>query len=130
MRKYSVWFDDELKNLRKRRRAAERKWKKSSVPEDKELYIKLKKCMNCLIKLKRTTYHKKHFIDAKGNTKKIYRKLNSLLGKGGDVFPDHNCEKNLLRTSRYSSLKKYKVFMMTLKQKIRKTFPIIKKLIN
>ena len=88
--KKSTWFDKELCLLRRKRRSAERRWCKSRDPAAKEEYKNLRDCMNKLMKTKRTMYHQKALNGVKDDSKKLYGKINDLLGKPNYVLPEHS----------------------------------------
>ena len=93
--KHEAWFDSELRDLRRRRRKAERDFRKVSNLANKASYNRLKKHMKFTIKNKRKQFNKSSIESEKGNTKQLYKKLNKLLGQGESILPD-SCNDELL----------------------------------
>ena len=91
----SPWFDKELIKLRRKRRAAERRWCKNRKPSDKEEYKRLRDAVNKMMKIKRLCYHRKTLMDAKDNPKKLYQRINNLLGKPTNELPEHSNSSDL-----------------------------------
>ena len=89
------WFDCELTDLRQRLRAAERKWYKSKITIDKENYKVLKKSYTAVLKLKRMTYHSTSLINMKSDKRKLFSKLNKLIGKEDIKLPECSDNKQL-----------------------------------
>ena len=79
------WRDLELRELRRRRRVAERAWRKGKGSKD--VYIDLRKKFEVLDFQKRCTYNRESLTASSGDTKTLYKKLNKLLGNVTDVLP-------------------------------------------
>ena len=79
------WIDKELRDLRRKRRAAERAWRQGKGPRD--CYIKLRDCYTSLELEKRVHYNKKSLKASAGDTKTLYKKVNRLLGKTQTDLP-------------------------------------------
>ena len=94
--KKSAWFDDDLTKLRRKRRAAERKWCRTRDPATKEEYKSIRDAYNKLLKEKRTKYYHKSLNDSKTDSKKLWKKINNITGKPNYVLPDHHDTKKLV----------------------------------
>ena len=94
--KKSAWFHDDLVKLRRKRRAAERKWCRTRDPATKEEYKRIRDAYNKLLKEKRTKYYHKSLNDSKTDSKKLWKKINNITGKPNYVLPDHHDTKKLV----------------------------------
>ena len=104
------WFDREYKELRKERRKAEKKARKTKSPEDKEKYIKLRKQTTSLAHDKKC----KHYGEKIQGT--MYSTINKLLdNETEEVLPE--AESNEQLANRFLKYFTEKI------EKIRSTFP-------
>ena len=71
-RKKDVWFDAELKELLSKCRAKERKWQKSKLLSDKEMYKEAYKLYDFTLKQKRQLYHSQSISSSKNNKRKLF----------------------------------------------------------
>ena len=79
-KKFTPWMDEQLLDLRRRKRAAERKFRKpGSAAEDKAEYLKLRKQFNKLCFIKKKIYHQPSLKASSGDIKALYKKLDKLL---------------------------------------------------
>lgn len=81
------WIDEELRILRRKRRAAERAWRKDKGK--REDYIILRNTFTVKEKEKRCIYNKNSLKASSGDTKTLYKKLNRLLGNESQDLPNH-----------------------------------------
>ena len=79
------WEDEELRQLRRKRRAAERAWRDGRG--DKETYNHLKKLFVNTEKGKRCAYNRNALMASSGDVKSLYKKLNRLIGRSSQVLP-------------------------------------------
>jgi hypothetical protein len=80
------WYDDEVHMARRKRRKLERKYLKSKLTIDKEIFEAHSKEVARLIDRKKTAYYKEQFLEA--DSKETFRLLNGLLAyKNADVLP-------------------------------------------
>lgn len=86
----STWYDDELEKLKQRRRQLERKWCRTREGCDRLAYNEAKNKHDKLVKTKRLLFHSKALMENKDDSKKLWGKINDLLGKPNTVLPDHN----------------------------------------
>ena len=82
---YTPWRDLELRTLQRRRRAAERAWRKGTG--SRQLYIDLRNKFDLLDFKKRCDYNKQSLKASSGDTKSLYKKLNRLLGNVSKDLP-------------------------------------------
>ena len=93
--KHEAWFDEEIRECRRRRRKAERNLRKHPSLNGKAAYNKLCRSTASFIKEKRKAYNHDDIIKCKGDNKKLYSKINLLLGKQTNILPDTNDDKAL-----------------------------------
>jgi len=91
--KQTPWIDLELRILRRKRRAAERAWRKGKG--QKSDYIKLRDQFSALEFAKRCAHHKSSLKASSGDTKMLYKKLNKLLGNESQDLPSHEDSRKL-----------------------------------
>ena len=111
--KSSPWFDGEYKNLRKERRRAEKKFRKTRAIEDKNAYINLRKQTTQLAHNKKC----KHYGDKlKGSNRMLFSNIKTLLDEEKEeVLPEAPSDKEL--ADRFLDYFTEKI------EKIRSTFP-------
>ena len=85
-KKYAPWIGEELQNLRRKRRRAERA--KNKGTGSKEVYKTLCREFSALEFVERCKYKKASLKKSAGDTKSLYKKLNRLLGKSNSVLPN------------------------------------------
>ena len=109
------WFDVEYISLRKQRRKAEKKFRKSKSQEDKDVYINLRKQTTELAKDKKLSYVTKKLNE--GTAKTLYSVVNNLIDNNKEiVLPSAESDKELADG-----------FLQFFKQKIakiRSNFPV------
>jgi len=88
--KPTPWIDEELKDLRRRRRRAERKYHKSKSQSCRLEYVKLRDQFNKLEAVKRCLYYRGSLRKSAGDTKTLFKKLNRLLGNVAPDLPEHS----------------------------------------
>ena len=86
-KKQTPWIDLELRTLRRKRRAAERAWRKGKGAKSE--YTKLRDKFSALEFAKRCAHHKNSLRASSGDTKTLYKKLNKLLGNESQDLPSH-----------------------------------------
>ena len=91
------WFDTEYRELRKKRRRAERK--KSKSHECYMIYKNLCEEANLLCNLKKKEYFKKILDNSRGNPKTLYKMVNNVMDrKQGKALPDNDNLEELATT--------------------------------
>ena len=112
---HAPWFDSEYIDLRKKRRKAEKRYKRTKSPEDKVTFCKLRKMTTGLAFSKKQTYFKTQ-INECPSSKALYSCIDRLLDrKEGEVLP--SCESSEELASKFNSFFKNKI------HDIRKSFP-------
>ena len=81
MRDHSPWFDSNVREARKKRRLAERRWRRLKTTELRVRYFQAKNEVNRLIRATKKKYYNTKIMEAGPNTKKLYSFFNNLLGK-------------------------------------------------
>ena len=93
--KSSPWFDEEYAKLRKERRKAEKKYKRSKSESDKKAYILLQKQTTEMAKAKKKSYITDK-LDKNSSLKDMYSIVKSLLDKQKmTILPDSKSPKEL-----------------------------------
>ena len=112
---HAPWFDSEYCNLRKERRKAEKKYRKSKLTADKEAFVALRKQTTSLAAKKQKDYYVRKIDECNGQ-KALFDCVNRLTDKNNEtVLPEHT-----------SSLELANNFAAYFRQKIidiRKSFP-------
>ena len=93
--KKDQWFDDEITIVLRNCRKAERKWEKSKLVTNKEIYKQLQKKYNVLVKFKRKLHHSNSFISMHKDKRRLFNKLNKLLGKEKTSLPNNDDHEKL-----------------------------------
>ena len=79
--KTAPWFDSEYKQLRLKRRQAEKQWYKHNLDSDKAIFKKLRlQCIN-MAKSKESEYYKSHFQKYSNSQKSLYQFANLFLDR-------------------------------------------------
>ena len=81
------WFDEDLRHLRAKRRAAERLKTKNASTENKTAYIKMCHEFDKLVRRKRKTFYQKSLQSSKKNPRSLYKKIRKLLGTEYSALP-------------------------------------------
>lgn len=83
------WFNEDIKNARREKRKAERKWRRSGNHEDMLSYKRIKNKTNRLMNDARCAYYQDFINDNSTNQKKLFAAANTLLnqGKKNTVLP-------------------------------------------
>ena len=93
--KKDPWFDDQLKELLRKCRAAERKWQKSKAVVDKTAHKNLVKTYLTTLNSKRKTFNSGNLDKVKNNKRKLFGLLNKLMGKEKSILPESNSDREL-----------------------------------
>ncbi len=87
------WMDAELRALQRKRRAAERAWRKGKGSH--EDYVKLRNSFCDLESKKRCSYNRKALLASAGDTKSLFKKVQKLTGEDTQQLPSSKNTKNL-----------------------------------
>ena len=100
LRSEQKWMSEDLKNLKRKVRSIERKYKTSKKPEVKQEYKTQKLEYKKLLHKTKKEYINEKFMKCGSNTKKLYKTLNQIIGKNKEVTlppeKDIDCANNLL----------------------------------
>ena len=85
--RHHPWFDDSLRALRRKRRAAERKFRKCKSHNARLDYIKLRNEFSRMEYIKKTSFHRRAFKDCSNDIKKTFQKISELTGVENKHLP-------------------------------------------
>ena len=109
------WFDSEYRNLRKARRRAEKKFKQTKLPADKEIFVKLRKDTTAMAFSKKREYYSRKIAECNGS-KALFGCVSKLLDrKKPSALPTHDSKFEL--ATNFNNFFKNKI------SKIREAFP-------
>ena len=96
---HSPWFDHEYNCLRRLRRKAEKRFKKTNLAIDKERFVSLRKQTTTLARRKKISYFSTKINDTNNNnTKQLFSVVNNLLGKNNElIYPSASSTNELCR---------------------------------
>ena len=84
------WFDSEYATLRRKRRKAEKKYKKSKLLVDKQIFINLRKECVVMAREKKINFFRSKIESSKNNVKTLYSVVNNLLDRNvKHSFPEN-----------------------------------------
>ena len=84
------WFDTEYILLRRKRRQAERIWKKSGLSEDRMAFIQIRKETTTLARCKKKVYYSDNILKSSKDQKGLFNFLNKFNdSKQDSIFPCH-----------------------------------------
>ena len=90
------WYNDELRHLKRKKRAAEKKWKKLNTSSNKLEYDEVNKQYKDAIKLARCMYYRTSLSKDKHDVKRIFKTINKLTGDDfTSMMPTHSNKKVL-----------------------------------
>ncbi len=72
------WYNDSLKQQKRQRRKAERKWRKTRVPTDLDLFNQTKNTYSFMLKLAHRNYYESAISEASGNQRKLFSIIQEL----------------------------------------------------
>ena len=111
----SPWFDSQYNDLRKQRRKAEKKYKRTKNPTDKEIFINLRKQTTSMAFIKKRDYFTRKIAECQG-TKALFGCVKELVNdKKEPVLPTHESKSEL--ANNFNHYFKNKI------SDIRKAFP-------
>ncbi|GFR92603.1 ATP-dependent DNA helicase [Elysia marginata] len=73
IRQNCKWYTDGFRKTKRERRKAERRWKKSRLEIDRQLYVTIKNKVNDMIKSGKRKYFKDKLFEVKGNCKELHK---------------------------------------------------------
>ena len=82
------WFNNEIKKVRKERRNAERRWRRTGLLSDLRRYKDLRNKTNNLMTEARRVFYREHIDENCGDQKRLFSVTKRLLGSGHEIqFP-------------------------------------------
>ena len=81
LRPLAPWYDEVLGNLRKERRKAEEKWRKTGLAVHKQIFVELKNRVTNTIKSKKKTFLQDKLNNAEQSQQALFKCMNDLLYK-------------------------------------------------
>ena len=96
LRPHAPWYTDSIKQAKRERRQAERRWKKTKLTVDREILKDRQQSVNKMCDEAKTLFYNKKIEDAGNDSKELFKLSNTLLKKAKDnSLPTHTCEKEL-----------------------------------
>ena len=83
----SNWFDDDLRTLRKKRRAEERRKRKHPTAGNLENYKNICAKFNKLVWTKKKSFYQQSLNSSKGDTRALFKKIKKLMGTDVNELP-------------------------------------------
>ncbi|KAJ8036476.1 hypothetical protein HOLleu_20464 [Holothuria leucospilota] len=94
LRPSSPWYCDELRKAKWMKRRSERKWLKSGLEIDKQIYCDQSKAYHCMIEQAKCNYHRNEI--AKCDEKQLFKLVDRISNPASSPkLPDHDCKKSL-----------------------------------
>jgi hypothetical protein len=84
-RKSAPWFDGEYKCQRILRRKAQKRWKRTQLPEDKSTYVKLRDHCSKLAAKKKIEYHQNEFKKRNYSPKSLFKFVDTFMDRDQDL---------------------------------------------
>ena len=114
------WFDGEYKALRVMRRKAEKVWKKSKLPQDKDTFLALRDDCSDLAMKKKKYFHQSEFIKHNYSSKSLFHFVDTFLDKEkGLTLPPSDSIKEVVD--------KFNDYFVNKVENIRSQFPNVDK---
>ncbi len=82
------WYNSEIHDARRLRRKYERKWRKSKLDVDRQLYVDQRELVNNMTDKAKQDYYKNELDGA--DSKSVFKTVNKLLNKNKKVLPVHS----------------------------------------
>ena len=96
LRPSNPWITDEIQRLKKERRRLERRWRKTKLTVDREIYIQQCKTVHLAIRDAKSKYLSEMIVGLEGNQKELFKSLDTLLkGKVERKYPSSNSTEGL-----------------------------------
>ena len=96
VRTNAPWHSDEIREAKRRRRQAERKWRKTKLEVDRQIYRESSRAVNNLLTSAKENYYSNSITECGRDQKAIFKISKDLLGeKKPPALPDHASPKVL-----------------------------------
>ncbi|XP_072017488.1 uncharacterized protein [Amphiura filiformis] len=92
-RPHQPWYNTDIHVARRLRRKYERKWRTTGLEIHRQIYIDQRKMVNEMIDTAKKEHYRSEFEQA--DSKTMFKKVNSLLGKGTKILPAHESAQDL-----------------------------------
>ncbi|XP_072050162.1 uncharacterized protein [Amphiura filiformis] len=89
------WYNDNVIKARRERRRYERRWRKTGLDADYQIYIDAKSTAADVIVREKSNFYKNKFADCTCSYKDIYKTVNEPLNVSGNVLPDSDTSAEL-----------------------------------
>ena len=120
--KKNKWFDSEIRALRRKRRAAERTWKKHPTDNSLTHYKYLQKQITLLVKRKRNGFLNNYFSEVNGDDKLLYSRFKESVGlKMNDNLPNFACADQLSNQFCNYFSRKIELIRLSITEKLNST---------
>ncbi|XP_072022074.1 uncharacterized protein [Amphiura filiformis] len=94
VRPHCPWYTDELRLAKQKKRQAERKYTKSKLEIDKQIYADHSKSYKTMLETAKRDHHRSKIEDC--DSKELFRVVDKLCNPAAELaFPDHNSEDEL-----------------------------------
>ncbi|XP_072046572.1 uncharacterized protein [Amphiura filiformis] len=103
-RLHQPWYNNSIHEARRVRRKHERKWRKSRLEVDHQLYVVQREQVNSLICVAKQEYYKNEL--AQADTKTVFKKVNTLLNRSTKALPAHESSQDLSNNEKVSNIYK------------------------
>ena len=95
------WFDSDLRNLRTKRRAAERLKRKHDTKENRTKYINIRNHFNKLVWAKKRLFYQKSIKSSMGDKQALFKKIKKLMGLDDVTLP--KCSDDLALAEKFKT---------------------------
>jgi hypothetical protein len=89
------WYSSEVREAKQNRRRCERAWRKSGLAVHHQLYIEQKERVSGLISRSTASYYKSLIEEHKGDTNKLFKVVNKLLGNKSELVLPSGSNQNI-----------------------------------
>ena len=98
------WFDTEYKIMRRERRQAERRWKKSGLPVHRDAFLKKRKETTFLAFTKKKEYYTRKFNNCNTNSQRsMYSFVNEIMDNSNETVLPVDCNNNMSLANNFNS---------------------------
>ena len=96
LRENSPWYNDDIRAAKQLRRKLERKWRRSRLATDRQLYEHQRQVVIQLMEKAKTDFYSSAVDQCSSNMKALYRLINKLLHRKGDpIVPTSSSDEDL-----------------------------------
>jgi len=96
LRAHAPWYNEELRNSKRRKRKLERQWRLSQLEVHRQIYRDFSAQANKLLRQVQTEYYSQKVEDSAGNKQSLFRVTKQLMGEESSTpLPDHSSPQEL-----------------------------------